>query len=211
MNTIDEETEAVIYGKILDPNELSNCYSSVDMNQLQATLGKDKRCRCRYEKEGDTETYTHTVNVKKVGEAGIPTNIEYNFPVDASFFKYFKSLSEEYHVKKRHMFKLEHPTFEVTTPDGVVSLVVPDLICEIDVFEKEDGTKSDWCKIDIELDSTLDHIENIYPEATKANLLVTYNMLPIRLANAFLDSNATDEQKEIKKSLWENEFSRKTK
>ena len=211
MNTIDEETEAVIYGRMIDPSELSNCISSIDMTQLQATLGKDKRCRCRYEKVGEAETYTHTVKVKKVGEVGIPVNTEYNFPVDASFFEYFKSLSEEYHVKKRYMFKLEHPTFEVTTPDGIVSLVVPDLICEVDVFEKEDGSITDWCKIDIELDSTLGHIENIYPEATKANLLVTYNMLPIRLANAFLDSNATDEQKETKKNLWDNEFSRKTK
>lgn len=133
------EIEHTIYARVVSMSELENA-SSMEMQEqweirvpkTEKNAGKGSfRIRKTQLKDGDpTYALTTKISASKDGD-----KIELAIPTNADNFEQFKFLSEQGMIKHRYHFPVEGT----------------DLIWEIDMFPKEDGTYHEWCKIDLEV------------------------------------------------------------
>lgn len=211
-----KETELVVYAKLdnfdyFDDPEHRNYRHIV---QPQASLGSNQNCRCRKEltyvsgqPTSDAPDYSFTVKANGRKSKTLSVKTEYNFTVDRNFFDYFLETAESRQIKKRYTFQIEN--FQVSaTIDGVPNTVVnvPYIKYEIDIFEKENGYRSPWVKIDIELDEAFSYLERKYESIEDINLIVSFKDLPFHLSDGFIEKYATPDQKAKLEELWKFEF-----
>ncbi len=206
----EKETEVCVYGYISDLEDLSKADRVLTIVQLGATLGSTGRCRCRSTEENAATDYEMTVKTNKKDNSNVSSKYEYNFPVDKNYFDYFKSISQEWQSKKRYIFRVSNIPFITYNEKGECkNIVVPELLYEIDVFEKEENVYSNWCKIDIEIDDALDYIYRNTDGVVRIELNVSLKHLPLVIDRAFMaDTTSIEISKKIA-DLWANEFSRK--
>ncbi len=91
-------------------------------------------------------------------------------------------------------------------PSGPKEIVFPEVVYEVDVFRNEDGSYSDWCRIEVEIDSLTDYVTREYPEARDMKLRLAISALPIKPSNAFIESEADEEQNQILDELYNGVF-----
>ncbi len=211
-NTVvpEKETEVCIYGYIRDLSELSTAHEILEISQYSATLGDSGRCRCRSTLEKGTEDYVMTVKMDKADKSNVTSKYEYNFNVDKDYYDYFKTIAQEWHKKKRYIFKVKDVVFKTFNRDAVEkTITVPEVLYEVDIFEKEDGSFSNWCKIDIEIDKALDYIDSNIEDYYSIELNVNLKPLPVVVEDAFMASKTSIAVKNKISKLWEEEFGRK--
>ncbi len=220
-SNMEKETELTLYGFVDDIEDLfRHADASKEIEQCHAKLGKYQRCRCRHTKTADTETYVYTVKVpiKKSNQLSIKK--EYNFEVDQSYFNFFQGIANTLERKTRFDFIVKDVPFKLEladNPSQTLDITVPSLLFEIDAFKlpwvkNENGDKtinelySHWCKIDVELDEAMKYIEKNYPDATRPIWTVKLSMLPLTIKKAFIEKEASEEQKKLLDGLWGTEF-----
>lgn len=210
----EKETELVIYAKLDSFDYLDELNTYRDFVQLEASLGASQHCRCRSEvtfvkgqPQQNIPVYEFTVKANGKRSSTVSNKVEYNFKVDSDFFEYFQNTAETRQIKKRYTFRIKD--YEVTaTVDGQedTEVIIPELLFEIDVFEKSNGYRSPWVKIDIELNDAFKYLENKYKQISNISFTVRLKVLPFTLHTGFIEKTANREQKDLLDNLWSFEF-----
>jgi hypothetical protein len=199
------ETEIVIYSKIGEPARLQECKSKEDHIQLETTFENGTRCRVRKVTKEDAKPqfiFTFKVPTGKNEETGLDANSEYSVDVDEDFFTGFMSVASRKLVKTRYNFLSENVTMTLKEGDNDKDIVIPNIEYEVDVYQKADGSTSEWCKIDVEVDNIVNYIHSNHKEIQDLKLNVKVSHLPFAPSNNILSFNASDEQRIKIDEIW---------
>lgn len=132
-STVAKEREFEIYGRLVDFDQLIKCDSFEGHSQwgvyVDHPSGREGVIRVR---SIDDRVYIQTIKIKGGTEGDDEVEIE----VDVNVFNTLKSLTTQGLIKNRYKF-----------------IMTDELTYEVDVFLKEDGSFSEWVKIDIEIPS----------------------------------------------------------
>jgi hypothetical protein len=207
-NKSNNETEIAIYAHIGDMNGLSHAVSTIHQEQLETEFFNGVRCRVRKEVIGTGTTYTLTYKVKQENTGVVSSNKEYNASVDSDFFEGFRHVAKKRIKKTRYIFNSRLVQFELVPTIGeTVVLTLPQVIYEVDVYQKVDNTSSEWCKIDIELDGILAAIPkdlNMTSKEIKAVIKISH--LPFKPIHGMLNSSENSKTKTIISKIWDEEW-----
>lgn len=206
------ETEVVVYCKIGDMEALNQCSRKEHHYQIESSFKNGTRCRVRKVSNEGKDEYFFTMKVKTKDEENpsIEANREFTIEIDKDFFEGFKAAAERALDKVRYIFNSKEVTLSFDDNGQTKEVVIPNIEYEVDVYQKEDGTTSEWCKIDIEVDNILNYIHRQHPELKDINLTVKVSHLPFKPSNSILSVTATEEQKKKIDKLWE-EFTQTVK
>lgn len=193
-----KEIEHIVYGRLTDFAQLSNAASRESQEQWQVKMAKsDKnagegaiRVRKSHIDGADPNYYLTLKTRAKVG------NLESTLSCGEDMFTMMKFLADFGMVKDRYRFPVPNT----------------ELVWEVDVFKKPDGTYHDWVKIDLEVEDLsaplpelpLKFADVIMPadlegqdkEKHNATLDVLYNSV-FKTPNAFLNGESTAEETEV--------------
>lgn len=189
------ERERVIYARLSDFSQLNNAVSVDSQEQWQVKLPKTNNNSAKgtirvrkviplsktdkgfeFTATGvDSTQYVMTVKAERKAD----DRLEVPLPASKDMFDLFKLLAENGMYKHRFHFPI----------DGT------ELVFEVDVYPKEDGTYNNWVKIDLELkDVSVD-----IPE------------LPFKVEEIIYDTTEDPEQKKKINELYETIFLSKNK
>lgn len=203
-----EETELTIFAKIGDPAGLSQATSVEEQIQITAKLGlEDNTCRVRRSAINDAVKYVYTFKVPSGSESDpVASKREHNVDVNEEFFNDFKTVADFEQIKTRYVFESEKITLSYKENDEDKVIDIPDIKYEVDVFKKTDGNLSEWCKIDIEIDTMMQFLEHNYPEIKNIKLNVKISHLPFAPNESFLMVNSDAAIMSRVNTLYEQEF-----
>lgn len=190
----NHEREYVFYAKLTDPSILEKASHVEEQEQWSIKIDKTDKNYCsgqiriRRTDDNGKVSYVQTVKtpIKPLqGDTGqSDTSVAdasqnmLEVAIDASedAFKQFKLIADQGMIKTRYTFPIEGT----------------DLKFEVDVFHLANGEKSQWVKIDLEVDKPLESVPAL-PEGFSE---VIYNQ----------KDDQTDEEKQLIRSLYENVF-----
>jgi hypothetical protein len=212
------ETELTFYAKITDFEGLKQCLTHEHQEQVRVKTvnkytGKKGSVRVRKTLKPDGTinfVLTTKVEIPDDKDDGVYSSMETNTVILEEQYNAFKSICSEVMAKDRYYFKTSSVTFKDASSDLVIE--VPSLGFEVDVFKRSNSEEySQWCKIDLELD-TLNKVlaEN---ELTNKpfNLKVNIDKLPFKPVNIFTSATANEEQKAMLDGLYRNTFSKQNR
>lgn len=202
------ENELVIYAKIGNREGLSQAVGVFHQEQAQIRAPRG-RIRVRMERPDDGEwSYVMTTKkgFKKVN--GVQECDEENKDIDAGAYAMFRSVCDCFQRKTRYIFNIEN--ISISAPNFTGTLTVPNMKYEVDVFFKADGTQSEWCKIDVEVDALHKALADagISIGALKTDLVVKLSQLPFQPKDAFMEDPNNPKTKELISAIFDNEFNR---
>lgn len=203
------EKEIVIYAKIGNMAGLEEATRNEKQYQIERMLDTGITSRVRKTTKEDEETYEFTIKHKNVDD-NVQSSNEYTIAADESFMKGYEKIADRYMDKVRYVYSSSNIILNTNINGEDVSINIPNIDYEVDTYIKKDGTYSEWCKIDIEVDKILSYIDVRYPDITDLNFVIKISHLPFKPTNAILVSTATEEQKQFISDLWTNELSRAT-
>lgn len=198
------ETEVVVYSKISEPARLEECNSKEDHVQLETNFSNGTRCRVRKTtKDGKTEyVFTFKVPAKQTNGTDFVANMEHSAVVDEAFFEGFKSIAQRMLVKTRYNFTSENVSLKLKSAENDGTIVIPNIEYEVDVYTKVDGTVSEWCKIDVEIDNVINYIEANHKQVEQMNLNIKVSHLPFGPKESILSFNTSDENRIKIDEIW---------
>lgn len=188
------EKEYVFYAKLTDPSILEKASHVEQQQQWSIKIDKTDKNYCsgqiriRRTDDNGKVSYVQTVKtpIKPLqGDTGqSDTSVAdasqnmLEVAIDASedAFKQFKLIADQGMIKTRYTFPIEGT----------------ELKFEVDVFHLANGEKSQWVKIDLEVDRPLESIPPLPEGFSEAILNQKYDQ--------------TDEEKQLIRSLYENVF-----
>lgn len=205
------ETEIVVYARIGNPEGLEQCVRWEDHHQLETRFVTGHTCRVRKVTADGKDTYLYTFKVKQDNSDGgqlVESVIEQTVEVDADFFESFMKVAERELVKRRYTFSSKNVTLNAKRDDGGPELVeIPNIEYEVDVYTKADGERSEYCKIDIEVDNVIDHINANHKDVGEFKVNVKVSHLPFQPTD-LISSHTDDEDARAQiKQIWD-EFAR---
>lgn len=203
----NKESEVVIYARIGDFRGLEQAGVKVRHHQIESEFSNGQRCRVRKIEDGNQTIYEYTYKLKVNTNADMSINKEFTVQVDKEFFDNFKYVGTKQIIKDRYIFPSENVELTYIEGENKKVISIPSIIYEVDVYEKEDGSFSKYCKIDVEVDSIINFLDKEYPELKNVKLNVKVSHLPFKPENPILSTDGS--KKDFLSSLWDNEFNRK--
>lgn len=202
------ETEIVIYSKVDNPQGLEECVSKEEHVQLETKFENGTRVRVRKTTKDSKVEYllTFKVPTKTENGTGLDANTEFTAEVDESFFNGFMGVASKKLVKTRYNFSSQNVVMSLQEGSEDKDIVIPNIEYEVDIYTKTDGTVSEWCKIDVEVDNIINYIHRNHKEVSDLKLNVKVSHLPFAPSGGILSFNATDEQRIKIDEIWK-EFS----
>ena len=164
------------------------------------------KCRVRRTEVKGQVRYECTLKVLNPGKEGLLSNIEETIPCTDTFMESFRKIAKSQWVKTRYHY---HPDqIVLDTSQGEIILDLP-LVYEIDVFTKTNGEKSNWVKIDLEVDELYRKLDEDYPDMDLGQINLKLSSLPIKPVKYIISEFATDEQRAFIDQLFQQEFNQK--
>lgn len=204
------EIELCFYARITKPAGLSSAADSEDHEQWEYVAvpredgSKRGKMRVRKTTRTDGTKYEQTIKLPKQ-EAGMEGMEEYPVPITEEAFKAWKiAFGDTGNLKTRYVFISKN----VKLTYGEREVELPEIRYEVDVLRRIDGKRSKWCKIDIEIDHLLDHLNDQHPDLTKFDLKIKLSSLPLGLEN-IIEATTTDEEERAAISNFWKAFSLK--
>lgn len=204
------EQEVEILGKITNPDGLAQAFAIEKQIQAQirTKLGvvrvRKTTTFAKSGEENDDAKYVLTTKFKEHID-GIKSNRETDADINEDQFNQFLSVAETYMNKTRYKFRVEK--LEVTVGDQVHELDTKDLIFEVDTFVKADGTMSQYCKIDLEVQSLADQFDRLGISAGDIKYSIKVGTLPFKPTDLILNDGSPDSEHKAEISrIYENEF-----
>lgn len=206
-STKQDENEITIFAKIGNIEGLKQAVRQEGQIQIEARLGAENHCRVRRTDKAGEVGYMYTFKLRNASNsAPVASKHEFNLPVDEDFFNGFKQVADKEQNKTRYIFESEKITLSYKENDEDKVLDIPDVIYEVDVFKKADGTICEWCKIDVEIDQVMQFLEHNHPELKNINMTVKITHLPFEPKDSFICSGPDDENHARVAALYEHEF-----
>jgi hypothetical protein len=203
-----QENEITIFAKVGDFEGLKQADTFEEQIQITAKLGLgENTCRVRRSVLNDEVKYVYTFKVKDRSEHDSVTSMrEHNVDVNESFYQDFKHIADYCQDKVRYIFNSEKITFSYSVDNEDKVIEVPDIKYEVDVFKKPDGSLSEWCKIDIEVDQLMQYVDHNYPDLKNVKLNIKISHLPFKPTDSWLKVDSDAEVMGRIDTLYQNEF-----
>lgn len=206
--TEQNETEITIFAKIGNLEGLNQAVRKEEQIQIEARLGAENHCRVRKTTKDDSVEYMYTFKLRNAtSNVPVASKREYNVVVDEAFFNGFKEAADKEQIKTRYIFESEKITLSYKENEEDKVLDIPDVIFEVDVFKKADGTISEWCKIDIEIDQVMQFLDQNHPELKNIKMNIKITHLPFEPKDSFICSGPHDENHGRVADLYNHEYS----
>lgn len=209
---ISEETEITVFGR-LDSFEPLNEFNEVeDHIQLETKFSNGKKARVRKTiKNGEVDyelTFKSNKSISGDVQPTIPTTVEHTIKVDSLIFDYFKTVCEKAFYKKRYTQRSKNVQLVINIDEETQQTIeLPELLFQIDVYEKQSGGFSQWCKIDIEIDKIKRKIKELYPDCeVSIAIKLSLKNLPINLLDSIIKETADKVDLEIIDNLFKDEY-----
>lgn len=207
VTTQQQETEITLYAKINNFEGLKHAKSSEEQIQVEARLGEANHCRVRKTIVGETTSYQFMFKVKNGSHSTqVDSRREYPVDVNEEFFNGFLSIADKVQDKVRYFFDSETITLSYKEQEENREITIPDIVYEVDVFKKPDGTFSNYCKIDIEVDKILLFLEHNYPEIKDINLNFKISTLPFAPTDGIVNEKDNETVQAFIRHLYDTEF-----
>lgn len=206
---IEREKETEIIAKIGNFGGLNNARKVLYQEQAQIR-GKSGRIRVRRERGQNATKYSHTQTTKHIiaTGGGAVDNDERTSNISRTQYGMFLSVAGEYQRKARYIFPLEN--VKLINDKTTMQLKVKDPIFEVDVFIKEDGTTSPWCKIDFEHAPLAEELKSLGIQQGEFDMILPVGALPFMAQLAFIAGpDMLPNQKLLRNNLYEKEWNRK--
>lgn len=205
IETKNQETEITIYAKISNFDGLKEATEVKSMIQVEAQLGESNHCRVRKLVDESKNIFTFKVNNGN-HNSQIDSRQEENLDVSDSFYENFLKVADKLQNKTRYTFNTESIKLSYKENDEDKIISVPDVLFEVDVYKKEDGSFSEYCKIDLEVDNILTFINHNYPEIKDIKLSIKISELPFKPTDAVITDKSDPKITEFINSLYSTEF-----
>lgn len=198
------ETEVAFYCLIGNPEGLKEATHIEKHHQLECRFETGSSSRVRKTTDEKGERYVFTIKIKTEGGENSPV-IERNKTVDKDFFDDYRLVAKRELDKTRYIFDSKNVTMLFTTDGEEHEVTIPNIQYEVDVYKKEDGTDSQYCKIDIEVDNIVNFINTNHPQIKNFNLRVKLSHLPFEPKDPIRSEDPSKKDKMDK--IWK-EFAR---
>ena len=206
--SVENEKEITILCKIGNFEGLQRSFDSE--HHLQAQICKNDKGMVRIRKTTFVGKRTNTPAIElttktQISDGGIRSVQEKTEPIDESIFSQLLEVAEKYMDKTRYLFKME--TLEVSFEDKIYDLSDIGLVYEVDVFKKKDGSVSQWCKIDVEVQGIEEKLKELNLDVEKISFKVVISKLPFEPTDFILvDEEENADKQELIRELFDNEF-----
>ena len=206
--SVENEKEITILCKIGNFEGLQQSFDSE--HHLQAQICKNDKGMVRIRKTTFVGKRTNTPAIElttktQISDGGIRSVQEKTEPIDESIFSQLLEVAEKYMDKTRYLFKME--TLEVSFEDKIYDLSDIGLVYEVDVFKKKDGSVSQWCKIDVEVQGIEEKLKELNLDVEKISFKVVISKLPFEPTDFILvDEEENADKQELIRELFDNEF-----
>ena len=190
------ETEVVIYAKVTNPEGLSQANSVEQHEQAQVKTAKGSVRIRKIIIEG-REPYYEMTSKQKQDSAVVKTSIETTERINQHVYDMFMLVCESFMSKTRYIFKAE--TIRGKKGDMEFEIKAKDINFEVDVFRKQDGKTSAWCKIDLEVDKLKSILESNDIGVQDIKLIARIGQLPFKPNDIILDDG--DDSNPTKRAL----------
>ena len=206
--SVENEKEITILCKIGNFEGLQQSFDSE--HHLQAQICKNDKGMVRIRKTTFVGKRTNTPAIElttktQISDGGIRSVQEKTEPIDESIFSQLLEVAEKYMDKTRYLFKME--TLEVSFEDKIYDLSDIGLVYEVDVFKKKDGSVSQWCKIDVEVQGIEEKLKELSLDFEKISFKVVISKLPFEPTDFILvDEEENADKQELIRELFDNEF-----
>lgn len=196
----EAETELVLFSKFNNFKGFSEANQKIKLWQYIAKLGENNTCRVRRDNSTGKFKNTYTFKLTKITSDNSQQRMEYNVPVDDDFLEGFKTLAFKLDDKIRYIFKVKDIPIQFMVNGKIIDKVIDEVIYEIDLFLNSTGAISDWCKIDIELDSIKKKLNGKYDENVEKQILENIKKLPFEPSDIFLENDP--DYKELREKVY---------
>lgn len=206
--SVENEKEITILCKIGNFEGLQQSFDSE--HHLQAQICKNDKGMVRIRKTTFVGKRTNTPAIElttktQISDGGIRSVQEKTEPIDEGIFSQLLEVAEKYMDKTRYLFKME--TLEVSFEDKIYDLSDIGLVYEVDVFKKKDGSVSQWCKIDVEVQGIEEKLKELNLDVEKISFKVVISKLPFEPTDFILvDEEENADKQELIRELFDNEF-----
>ena len=198
------ETEVAFYCEIGNFEGLKKADDIEQHHQLECRFETGATSRVRKTTDSTGVKYVYTFKIQTEPGDNSPV-IERNKTVDKDFFDDYRLLAKRELDKTRYIFNSKNVTMVYTEDGQDHEVTIPNIQYEVDVYKKEDGSISNYCKIDVEVDSIVNFITENYPQVKNFNLKVKLSHLPFEPKNPIRSSDKS--KKEKMDAIWK-EFAR---
>lgn len=200
-----KEEEITIYAKIGNMDGLSQA-SSMEQHE-QAEIKSDiGRIRIRKTtRNGRVPIYDLTTKKPIVSGATV-SNRERTKSISEDIYNVFMDVCPTFMAKTRYTFKSEQ--LRIKRGDMESTIKTNEFNFEVDVFTKADGTISNWCKIDIEVDKIAEIMKENGISVEQIKLIAVISRLPFEPNNIVIDDGKDEDpdKQELLKELFTSEF-----
>ena len=177
------EQEIIILAKMGDPTQLSKASRYESRIQANIFTKEGNKFRIRKSVRSNNPPY-FTLTTKRYTDSGGITKkcIERTTEISPDTFNnLILNTAEDITAYTRYFFPIETLTFQKDGNDVQISLKGKKIYWEVDVFQKEDDTNSEWVKIEVEVQDFIPILEenNIDINGTFETCLKMSN-LPIK-------------------------------
>lgn len=202
----NSEIEVAVFAKMTDIEGLKQASEVIEQEQIESEFFNGTRCRVRKETKNSESTYVFTYKLKQEGDHLLQANQEFSVLVDKDFFEGFRHMGKKRLKKTRYVFPSKSVELTMVKEGGVKTVVtLPELKYEVDVYTKKDGTASEWCKIDIELDAVLPIIGK-ETEGKPTRVIIKVAHLPFKPVDSMLSRTDNAEHKTLIGKIWDTEW-----
>lgn len=205
---VENEKEITILCKVGNFEGLKQAFDTE--HHLQAQICRNDKGMLRIRKTTpvgkDAETPVIEMTTKtQISDGGIRSVSEKTTPITEVAFDQLMEVADKYMDKTRYLFKME--TLQVTHGEKTYDLSDLGLVYEIDVFKKADGSVSQWCKIDVEVQGIEEKLKELSVPAEEMNFKVAISKLPFEPTDFVLvDDEENADKQELIKQLFDTEF-----
>lgn len=199
----EAETELVLFAKFNNFKGFSEAAQKIKLWQYVAKLGEKNTCRVRRDNSTGKFKNTYTFKLTKVTSDNSQQRMEYNVAVDDDFLEGFKTLAFKLEDKIRYVFKVKDIPIQFMVNGKIIDKVIDEVIYEIDLFLNNTGVITDWCKIDIGLDSIKKKLNGKYDENVEKQILENIKTLPFEPTDIFLENDP--DYKELREKVYSSQ------
>lgn len=199
------EEEVVIYAKIgnMEGLQQASYIEQHEQAEIKTPIGK-VRVR-KTSRNGRSPVFEMTTK-KTISVGAITRDRERTKSINEDIYNMFIEVCPVFMSKTRYVFKAEQ--LRIKRGDMDATIKTSDLKFEVDVFTKADGSISEWCKIDLEIDKIKEIMEKNNVQVKDIKLVASISKLPFEPDNVVIDSkNDKDPDKRaLITELYQHEF-----
>ena len=200
----EKEQEVVFYCKLGNPQGLAQAFDHEwqEQAQIKAPSG---RIRIRKTVKDGAQPMFELTTKHMVNHHGVIEMDETTVPIIEEVYDRFMSVCDEKWNKTRYRFKMER--IYVSGEHGENMVEAKDMFYEVDVFTKQDGTTSQWVKIDVEIQNLIPQLKAAGFKDSDVKLKIRLSKLPIEPKDIVFDNRDGDRDRAaLINELYQHEF-----